>query len=174
MEIERTGSQVYRGGPAGNVTGGVRIDPLFAPLEYPTRSDAERNLNGDTPMTTWTRDELDRIGTADELQVNSIRRDDTLEKPVTIWVVCVGGDLYVRSVHGRGSAWFRGTQVRREGRIRAGGVEKDVNFQDADEKISDQIDLVYRTKYCRYSASYVDAVVSPKPRAATIKLLPRS
>src|ERR671929_104609 len=48
--------------------------------------------------------------------------------PVTIWVVRVGDDLYVRSWHGRGGAWFRGTQGRHEGRIPAGGVEQDVTF----------------------------------------------
>ena len=45
-------------------------------------------------------------------------------KPVTIWVVRLGDDLYVRSVNGRTSAWFRGTQVRHEGHIQAGGVEQ--------------------------------------------------
>ncbi len=125
-------------------------------------------------MTTWTRDELDRIGTADELRIGSVRRDGALRNPVTIWVVRVGDDLYVRSVHGRGSGWFRSIQVRRKGRIGAAGVEKEVTFQDADEKINDQIDAAYRTKYRRYPASYVDAIVSPQARAATVKLLPRS
>ena len=79
-------------------------------------------------MTTWTSDELSKIGTAEELQISSLRRDCTLGKPVTIWVVRHGDDLYVRSSRGRGGSWFRGTQDRHEGRIRAGGVEKDVTF----------------------------------------------
>jgi hypothetical protein len=83
-------------------------------------------------MTAWTRDELDRIGTAQELQLASLRRDGTLRNPGTIWVVRVGDDLYVRSMYGRGGGWFPGTQVRHQGRIRAGGVDKDVTFADAD------------------------------------------
>jgi hypothetical protein len=83
-------------------------------------------------MTTWTRTELDKIATADELQIVPLRRDGALRKPVTIWVVRVGDDLYVRSAYGRGAAWFRGVKVRREARIQAGGVEKDVIFIDAD------------------------------------------
>jgi hypothetical protein len=63
-------------------------------------------------MTTWTSDELNKIGKAEELQIASLRRDGTLRKHVIIWVVRVGDDLYVRSVYGRTSAWFRGTQVR--------------------------------------------------------------
>jgi len=83
-------------------------------------------------MTGWTRDELAKIGTAQELQIASLRRDGSLRNPRTIWVVCVGDDLYVRSIHGRASGWFPGTQVRHQGHIRAGGVDKDITFADAD------------------------------------------
>ena len=69
-------------------------------------------------MTAWTCDELDKIGAAEELEIASLRRDGTLRSSVTIWVVRYGDDLYVRSVNGRTSAWFRGTQARREGHIR--------------------------------------------------------
>lgn len=47
---------------------------------------------------------------------------------MTIWVVRVGDELYVRSVNGRTSAWFRGAQVRHAGHIRAGGMDKDVTL----------------------------------------------
>ena len=126
-------------------------------------------------MTTWTSDELDKIGAAEELRIASLRRDGTLRKPVTIWVVRHGDDLYVRSVNGRTAAWYRGTQVRHEGHIRAGGVEKDVTFvEETDPGINDQIDVVYRTKYRRYGARFVDPMVAPAARAATLKLVPRS
>ena len=125
-------------------------------------------------MATWTRVELDKIGTAEELEIASLRRDGTLRKPVIIWVVRVGDDLYVRSVYGRGSAWFRGVLVRHEGRIWAGGVEKDVTFmEEADPGINDRIDAAYLTKYSRYPP-YVAPMVTPMVRAATIKLVPRS
>ncbi len=124
-------------------------------------------------MTAWTSDELAKIGSAEELQIASLRRDGTLRNPVTIWVVRYGEDLYVRSVNGRTGAWFRGVQVRHEGRIRAGGVDKDVTFVETDD-INDEIDAAYRTKYHRYAASIVNTIVSPKARAATIKLVPRS
>ena len=125
-------------------------------------------------MTTWTNDELNKIGKAEELQIASLRGDGTLRKPVTIWVVRLGDDLYVRSVNGRTSAWFRGVQVRHEGHIQAGGVDKDVTFvEETDPDINDQIDAAYRTKYRRYP-QYVAPMVTPEVRAATIKLVPRS
>ena len=124
-------------------------------------------------MTAWRSDELDKIGAAEELQIASVRRDGALREPVTIWVVRHGDDLYVRSVNGRSSAWFRGTQVRHEGRLRAGGVERDVTFVDGDPDINDQIDAAYRAKYRRYAANIIRSTVTPGARSATIKLVPR-
>ncbi len=125
-------------------------------------------------MTTWTHDELNRIATAEELEIASLRRDGTLRTPRTIWVVRLGDDLYVRSVYGRNSAWFRGTQTRHEGRIWAGGVEKDVTFvEETDPDLNDPIDAAYRTKYRRYAASIISSIVSPEARSATIKLAPK-
>jgi hypothetical protein len=124
-------------------------------------------------MTTWTSDELTRIGTAEELKIASRLRDGTLRNPVTIWVVRYGDDLYVRSVNGRIAAWFRGTQVRHEGHLQAGGVDKDVTFVDAEPDLNDQLDAAYRTKYRRYTASIISHIVSPEARSATIKLVPR-
>jgi hypothetical protein len=76
-------------------------------------------------------------------------------------------------VNGREGSWFRGTQDRHEGHISAGGVEKVVEFVDADHGIDDEIDAAYRTKYSRYAPSIVGTVVTPAARSATIKLVPR-
>ena len=125
-------------------------------------------------MTAWTSEELRKIGEAEELRIASVRQDGTLRSPVTIWVVRLGDDLYVRSVNGRTAAWFRGALVRHEGHIRAGGVEKDVTFvEEIAPDSNDQIDAAYRTKYRRYSASIIRSVVSPEARSATIRLVPR-
>jgi hypothetical protein len=127
-------------------------------------------------MNGWTSEELTKIGTAEELRIRSIRRDGTLRNPTTIWVVRHGDDLYVRPVNGRTSGWHRGTQVRQEGHIRCGGVDKDVRFLsvDAADEVNTQIDAAYRAKYRRYPASFVDAVLTPQAKSATIKLQPRS
>jgi hypothetical protein len=125
-------------------------------------------------MTAWTSDELAKIGNAEELELASRRRDGSLRKPVTIWVVRHGDDLYVRSWRGPTGRWFRGAQQTHEGYIRAGGVDKDVTFVDADDNINDQIDAAYRTKYRRYADSYVPPMISPEARATTLKLVPRT
>jgi hypothetical protein len=127
-------------------------------------------------MTAWTSDELNKIAAADELQIAAERGDGTLRNPVTIWVVRVGDDLYVRSANGRNAAWFRGTQVRHAGHIRAGGVEKDVTFVDVkvdEHNTHDPIDAAYRAKYRRYPERFVSPVVSAESRSVTLKLVPR-
>ena len=125
-------------------------------------------------MTAWTADELTRIGSAEELQIASLRPDGTLRKPVTIWVVRNGDGLYVRSVKGPTALWFRGTQDKHKGRIRAGGVEKDVTFVDAEHNINDDVDAAYRAKYRRYAGSTLNSVLTAQARSTTIKLVPRS
>ena len=125
-------------------------------------------------MTVWTKNELNRVGAAEELEIASLREDGTLRKSVTIWLVRLGDDLYVRPMYGRASVWFRGTQVRHAGHIQAGGIDKDVTFVDeSDPEINNQIDAAYRTKYRRYPSS-VDHINSSTARTATIKLVPRS
>jgi hypothetical protein len=49
-------------------------------------------------MSTWTEDELSRIGNAGELRIAGRRADDTLRELVIIWHVRVGDDIYVRSI----------------------------------------------------------------------------
>ncbi len=125
-------------------------------------------------MTEWRTEELERIEASDELEIRPLRSDGTIGSPRTIWVVRLGDDLYVRSVNGRTSDWFRGTQRRHEGRIRSGGVEKDMTFVEADPDLEGAIDDAYREKYRRYAKNIVDSVLTVEARAATLRLVPRS
>jgi hypothetical protein len=122
-------------------------------------------------MSAWTNDELSRIEAAQELDLASVRRDGTLRAPVTMWVVRHGDDVYVRSVYGRGSSWFRGAQTRYEAHIRAGGVEKNVRLVETGA-MNEEIDAAYRAKYRRYAEIIVSSIVTPDARAATLKLVP--
>jgi len=125
-------------------------------------------------MIPWTSDDLNKIGTAEELEIAALRSDGTLRKPVTIWVVRVGDGLYVRAYKGRSGPWFRGALVCHQGHIQSGGVNKDVTFVEvSDADINDQVDAAYRSKYGHYEAQYVDPMVTPEARAATISLVPR-
>ena len=122
-------------------------------------------------MTGWTTDELSRIGEAEELEIAARRTDGSLRAPVPIWVVRVGDELYVRSWRGPNGRWFRAARASREGRISAGGVDRDVALVDAADDVYDAVDDAYRAKYDRY-ASYVPPMLAAQARATTLKLLP--
>ena len=66
----------------------------------------------------------------------------------------------------------RTTAARHQGRVRAGGVEKDVTLVETDDA-GDEIDAAYHAKYGRRYPGIVPAIVAPEARAATLKLVPR-
>jgi hypothetical protein len=125
-------------------------------------------------MSDWTRDELTRIGSAEEIRIAPRRRDGKLRRPVTVWVVLSVDSLYVRSVNGRNSAWFRGVQETHEGRIWADDIEKDVTFVDAGHDVQSEVDDAYRAKYRRYAGRILNSVQTQQARSTTSKLVPRS
>jgi hypothetical protein len=125
-------------------------------------------------MPTWAHDELSRIGDADELQLASARGDGSLRPYVTMWVVRVGDEVYVRSAYGPDNPWYRRATASGHGRIRAGGVERDVTFGDAAADAHAAIDAAYHAKYDRYGPKIVGSVVGPDAEAVTVRLVPHA
>jgi hypothetical protein len=124
-------------------------------------------------MSAWTDDELEAIGGADELRIASRRPDGSLRKFIRIWVVRVGDALYVRSAYGYENTWFQRALRAGEGRIRAGGVERDVAFQQPDRDGEADVTAAYHAKYDRYGPSIVGTVVSGEAERSTLRLVPR-
>jgi hypothetical protein len=118
----------------------------------------------------WNPDELDAIGAAAELSVAPRRPDRALRPSTTIWVVRIGGDLYVRSYRGPSGRWYRAAVRAGAGRIRADGIERDVSFEQTAAVEPARIDDAYRAKYGR--SPYVDAMVSAGAAATTLRLIP--
>ncbi|MEY9963476.1 hypothetical protein ABIA33_001509 [Streptacidiphilus sp. MAP12-16] len=123
-------------------------------------------------MAEWDGTDLAQVGSTEELDLSSERADGTLRDAVTMWVVRAGDHLYVRSVKGTSGPWYRGAQSRRQGRIQAGGLERDVAFREAAPEEHAAVDAAYRTKYGRYT-SIVDHVLTDQARASTLRLEPR-
>ena len=120
----------------------------------------------------WSEQELRRIGDAEEVQLASRRSDGTLRPYVTIWVVSAGGQLYVRSAHGPHTPWSRRAQASGVGRIRAGGIERDVRFAETASDVQDDIDAAYHAKYDRYGPQIVGSVTGPEAHRVTVRLQP--
>jgi hypothetical protein len=121
-------------------------------------------------MPTWTDPQLNTIGAAAEIDIAPLRRDGTLGRFVTIWVVRVGDDVFVRSFHGPDGHWYLATRATGRGRIRVAGVDHDVAFDPAPDADAPAVDAAYRAKYGR--SSYVDAMVTFAASATTLRLTP--
>ena len=119
----------------------------------------------------WTADELDRIGRAEELEIAPQRCDGSSRRPLPIWVVRVGDELFVRSWRGADGGWYRAAEATHQAHISAGGVEEDITLSDAGYELNDAVDAAYRTKYGRHSG-YVEPMVGPEVRATTLRLVP--
>jgi hypothetical protein len=123
-------------------------------------------------MSGWTESELEHIGSTEELRIASRRRDGSLRRDVIIWVVRAGDDLYVRSAYGPANPWYRGAVSSGSGHIKAGALERDVVFAEADSSAHDSIDAAYHAKYDRHGPAIVGTVVGPEAAPNTIRLVP--
>jgi hypothetical protein len=119
----------------------------------------------------WTPEDLDAIAATDEIEIAPRRADGTLGRATTIWIVRVGDDLYVRSYRGPEGSWYRAARRTHEGRLRAGGIERDVTVDADHDADRTAIDGAYRAKYGR--SSYVDAMIVPEVATTTLRLVPR-
>lgn len=123
--------------------------------------------------TTWTGEELDRIGDAQEVELAAQRPDGSLDRYTTVWVVRVGDDVYVRSWRGARGGWYRRALQTHLGRIRVSGTEREVTFTQLSDAPHGDIDRGYRTKYARYDPTYVQPMTAGPATAATLQLHPR-
>lgn len=124
-------------------------------------------------MSAWRPDEIERIGRATELQIASQRSDGSLRPYVTIWAVRSGNDVYIRSAYGPDNGWYRRAKASGEGRIRAGGVEREVSFEEAEPDTADAVTAAYHAKYERYGPAIVGTVVSAEAERLTLRVAPR-
>ncbi|GIF00418.1 DUF2255 family protein [Paractinoplanes rishiriensis] len=90
---------------------------------------------------------------------------------VPVWVVAVGGELYVRSWKGDAGLWYRRARRHGAGSVAADGREHPVRFVgSSDPALDAAVDKVFLTKY----ADSETAVAMTRPPAAgtTLRLEP--
>ena len=125
-------------------------------------------------MSSWHRDDLEKISKTDDLHIAPLREDGvTFGTPIWIWAVVVGDALYVRAYHGTFSSWYKAAMRQQRGRIHAAGITKDVTFEAVTEKsMNEQIDNAYRAKY--RTSPYLEPMISERSRSATVKIRPEA
>ncbi|MBJ9990737.1 MULTISPECIES: DUF2255 family protein [unclassified Paenibacillus] len=122
-------------------------------------------------MSTWSKEELNRIAESDDLHISPFREDGvTYGTPTWIWSVVVDGSLYVRAYYGQNSRWYQAAVQQKAGRITVAGMTKEVAFELVEGEIGDLIDHAYRAKY--KGSPYLNSMISTRARSATVKVVP--
>jgi hypothetical protein len=127
----------------------------------------ERTIAG-----AWSAEQSHLIAKSCELQIASIRNDGTLRKWVPIWVVCVDGDVFVRTWYRRGTGWFGHVVDLGHARVRVPDLEVAVSVEDVGESppgLRLEVDAAYRNKYGLLGQS---SMVADDAAATTLRLSP--
>jgi hypothetical protein len=124
-------------------------------------------------MSSWSPDTITAIAASDDLHIAPLRGDGTTYgTPTWIWSVVVDGELYVRAYNGTASRWYGSAMRQRAGRIAAAGGSHEVDFEPAEPSVHDAVDAAYEAKYA--GSPYLLPMVTPKTRAATVRIAPRA
>lgn len=122
-------------------------------------------------MTTWDTSDAHALSAPQEVEILTRRRDGTLRRPRTIWIVGDGNRIFIRSTNGPGADWYRWAIATGNGQILAGSTPYEVRFSKTADADLPLVDRAYRTKYSQY-ARIVDHLVGPQPRSATLEVRP--
>ncbi|MDR7320020.1 MULTISPECIES: DUF2255 family protein [Catenuloplanes] len=117
----------------------------------------------------WSADDLRRIDAAVELEIAVRRRsDDDPRRWVPIWVVCAGGQVFVRTWYRRDTGWYGQVLRSRRARVRVPGLEADVTVDDVGGGPGADVDAAYVAKYGRGA----DSMVTGTAAATTLRIDP--
>lgn len=123
----------------------------------------------------WTESELAALERAVEISLAPRRRDGSLRRPTTIWIVTIGDEAFVRSQNGRAGSWYRSAVDGKPGRLQAGPLTADVSFAPVER--ADDLDAVtdaYLRKYGRFEKIYGQPIITPQSVSATLRVMPVS
>jgi hypothetical protein len=123
-------------------------------------------------MSGWTAEELTRARRADELRIASRRADGSLRRYVTIWVVRLGDELYVRSAYGYDNPWFQRGFVRVRDGSRPTASSATSRSRSRSPTLRPGSRRPTTPKYDRYGPAIVGTVTSTEAERATLRLVP--
>ncbi|HXO80978.1 MAG TPA: DUF2255 family protein [Mycobacterium sp.] len=120
---------------------------------------------------SWTAEQLALVDAAPELEIAVHRADGTLRPWTPIWVVHVGGDVYVRTWYRRDTGWFGLALRTRRARVRIPDLEVEVRVEDVGvgpPGVRQDVDDAYRAKY---GGGSTGNMVGDEAAATTLRLL---
>ena len=121
-------------------------------------------------MIQWKIGDLEAIALSENIMIGHEQADGRTHRWITIWVVRVGDDLYVRSADGLAEGWFhtmKGVPIH----IMADGVDRLVDLDpQADPDVRSAVDAAYRTKYG--SSPFLNMLLSDSAQDGTLLMSP--
>ncbi len=123
-------------------------------------------------MSDWTPDELTEIGEVEEVEVTPAAPDGSTTGSVVMWVVTVGGQVYVRSARGAEGRWYQRASQTGTGGFTAGGVSREVTFTGVTDAENEAVTDAYRTKYAAQPAEFLNPMVEGPSVEATLRVTP--
>jgi hypothetical protein len=114
------------------------------------------------------------LSALDNSKIIGIRAGTRPHRFIGVWVVVVRERAFVRPWDNKPDGWYGVFLKEPQGKIQVNGREIRVRARKArGERLMDEIDLAYRTKYpTPGSRAYVEGFAEPQRRATTIELLP--
>ena len=121
----------------------------------------------------FSPDALRTLNAAEEVQIEPRSVDGRSGQPVTIWVIVVDGDVYVRSYKGPQGRWYQSLLTRPDGVLHADGQAipfRAIKVEDA-QTIA-RVSEAYRRKYERLWPSETADMLRDEVLPTTLKLEP--
>ena len=127
------------------------------------------------PAQRFSDEILACIGQAEEVQIEPRSADGQRVGPVTIWVVVVDGDVYVRSYRGPNGRWYQALLRHPAGVLHVNG--RDVPFRAV--RVEDQAEIArvseaYRRKYERKWPKETAEMLRDEVLPTTLRLEPEA
>ncbi|MBX9244335.1 DUF2255 family protein [Actinotalea ferrariae] len=122
-------------------------------------------------MSSWIPEDLTALEAASEITIATERPDGTTRRPLPIWIVRVGDELYVRSYHGPDGSWHRQVARHPYAQFRGRGREVRVRLVPVGAAVTG-VDEAYWAKYG--SGGYGAAMTTPDAAATTMRVEPAS
>ena len=116
---------------------------------------------------------LNLLDETEEVYIETRGDADSREHRTIIWVVVVGSEVFVRSVHGREGRWYQRISTHPEGALLVGDARVSVSAASAtDDETVDAVSAAFRSKYEEAWPGPTAGIVRPETLPTTLKLSP--
>ncbi len=114
---------------------------------------------------------VQKVATAEEVDIETSPSPDKRSKPVTIWIVVADGQVYVRSVRGPAGKWWRNLTARPTGTLHVEGQALPVRaIPVADLAEIQRVSDAFATKYAK--SPYMPPMLAAETLPTTLRLEP--